>query len=378
MRARLALPALLAAAATGGLTACGEDEAAPSPAGAAAPPAASTSTAAPASTTTAKAASTKVAGPAVKTIATGLDTPWGITFLPGGDALVAQRGGTIVRVPEEGGRARPVMRVPGAQEDGEGGLLGLAVSPDYADDGLVYASMTTASDNRIVRFRLGGKPRVVVKGLAKASIHNGGRIAFGPDGELYAGVGDAGNTANAQDASSRNGKILRMDPDGSVPADNPTSGSLVYSLGHRNPQGLTWDAQGRLWAAEFGQNTYDEVNLIRPGANYGWPIVEGRGDTQGGKFTNPKVQWSTDVSSPSGIAYANRRLYVAGLGGERLWVVPVSGTRTGTPTARYTGRYGRIRTVVRAPDGAIWMATSNRDGRGTPKAGDDRILRLQR
>ena len=164
------------------------------------------------------------------------------------------------------------MRVPGVNTGaGEGGLLGLAVSPRYAQDRLVYAYFTSASDNRIVRFRLGGRVRTVLTGLASAGIHNGGRIAFGPDGKLYAGVGDAGNTASAQDRNSLNGKILRINPDGSVPS------GAVWSLGHRNVQGLAWDARGRLWASEFGQDTFDEVNLIRRGRNYGWPTVEGIG-----------------------------------------------------------------------------------------------------
>ena len=187
----------------------------------------------------------------------------------------------ILRIPAGGGSPKRVMTVPGvARNAGEGGLLGLAVHGQW-----IYAYLTSATDNRIVRFKLGGKPRVVVRGLARASIHNGGRIAFGPDGKLYAGVGDAGNTANAQNLRSRNGKILRMNPDG--------SGPRVWSSGHRNVQGLAWDRSKRLWASEFGQNATDEVNLIRRGHNYGWPVVEGVGSTSGGKFTNPKVTWAT-------------------------------------------------------------------------------------
>jgi glucose/arabinose dehydrogenase len=311
-----------------------------------------------------------------RTIATGLNTPWSIVFLPSGDALVSERGGVIKRVAAKTRRVTTVMRVPGVVEQGESGLLGLAVSPTYAKDRLVYAYLTTARDNRIVRFRLRGKPRVVVSGLRKAPIHDGGRIAFGPDGKLYAGVGDAANTDLAQDQESQNGKILRMDPSGSVPDDNPFPGSRVWSLGHRNVQGLAFDAQGRLWASEFGQNTRDEVNLIRKGNNYGWPTVEGRGDTQGGRFTNPLVTWATSESSPSGVAVVGSHLYVAALGGERLWDVPLRGARTGRPKALLQGRYGRIRAATAAPDGSLWIATSNRDGRGDVRSGDDRILRL--
>jgi glucose/arabinose dehydrogenase len=311
----------------------------------------------------------------VRTVVSGLDVPWGVAFLPDGSALVAERPtGRIAQIPNGGGRARNLMRVPGVVPDGEGGLLGLAVSPRYSSNGLVYAYLTTASDNRIVRFRLGGSVRPILTGLQKASIHDGGRIAFGPDGKLYAGVGDAGNSSNAQNRSSRNGKILRINADGSIPRDNPFPGSPVWSLGHRNVQGLVWDSAGRLWATEFGQNAFDEVNLIREGRNYGWPVVEGRGSTQGGRFTNPKVTWRTSEASPSGAAILGGDLYVGALAGRRLWRIPLNGASTGRPTALLSGRYGRLRTVIAAPGGGLWVTTSNRDGRGSPSDGDDRVL----
>jgi glucose/arabinose dehydrogenase len=311
----------------------------------------------------------------VKTVASGLQVPWGVAFLPDGSALVAERPtGRIVRIPRGGGRATTVMRVRGVAADGEGGLLGLAVSPRYSSDRLVYAYLTTASDNRVVRFRLGGSVRPILTGLQKASIHDGGRIAFGPDGKLYAGVGDAGNTSNAQNRSSRNGKILRINPDGSVPSDNPFPGSPVWSLGHRNVQGLVWDSRGRLWATEFGQDTWDEINLIRKGRNYGWPTVEGKGGTQGGRFTNPLVTWHTNEASPSGAAILGGSLYVGALAGQRLWKIPLHGASTGKPRALLKGRFGRLRTVVAAPGGGLWVTTSNRDGRGSPHSGDDKVL----
>ena len=313
----------------------------------------------------------------VSTVATGLRVPWGIAFLPGGDALVSERTtGRILRV-RRGRRPRVVMRVPGVDTGaGEGGLLGIAVSPRYRSDRLVYAYFTSARDNRIVRFTLGGPLDPVLTGLEHADIHNGGRIAFGPDGKLYAGVGDAADQDLAQARGSQNGKILRMNPDGGVPGDNPFSGSRVWSLGHRNVQGLAWDRSRRLWATEFGQDAFDEVNLIRKGRNYGWPVVEGRGGTRGGRFTNPKVIWRTSASSPSGAAIAGRTLYVAALQCRCLWRIPLRGTRVGRPRRMLTGR-GRLRTVVRAPDGSLWVATSNRDGRGDPRRGDDRILRVR-
>jgi glucose/arabinose dehydrogenase len=316
--------------------------------------------------------------PAVRVVASGLQVPWGIAFLPGGDALVSERTtGRVLRVPAAGGAARPVMRVPGVDTDaGEGGLLGLAVSPAYARDGLVYAYLTTARDNRVVRFRLGGAPEPVLTGLERNLIHDGGRIAFGPDGMLYVGTGDAGNGPVAQDPESLNGKILRLRPDGGVPGDNPFRGSPVWSVGHRNVQGLAWDRAGRLWEAELGQDRFDEVNLIRPGRNYGWPRVEGRGDTSGGRYTNPLVTWPTSEASPSGAAIAGGALYVGALRGERLWRVPLDGARTGAPQALLDGRFGRLRTVVAAPDGSLWVTTSNRDGRGSPADDDDRIVRV--
>ncbi|TDB94661.1 PQQ-dependent sugar dehydrogenase [Micromonospora fluostatini] len=311
-------------------------------------------------------------------VARGLDVPWGLAFLPDGDALVAERdSGRILRVAAGGGAPQQVAEVAGVAAAGEGGLLGLAVSPEFATDDLVYAYFTAADDNRIVRFRLGGgTPEVVFSGIAKATYHNGGRIAFGPDGMLYVGTGDAGDTSSSQDPASPAGKILRLTPDGDPAPGNPTAGSPVYSLGHRNVQGLAWDADGRLFATEFGQNDVDEVNLIEPGRNYGWPEVEGEGDTAGGRYTNPLVTWPTREASPSGLAITAGTAYVAALRGERLWVVPLDGDRLGEPSAQLTDAYGRLRTVQVAPDGALWVTTSNTDGRGDLRDGDDRVLRF--
>ena len=182
--------------------------------------------------------------------------------------------------------------------------------------------------------------------------------------------------SRAQDPASLNGKILRMDPLGDPPLEdpNPDPDSLVWSMGHRNVQGLAWDSRGRLWATEFGQDTFDEVNLIEPGGNYGWPEVEGMGDDD--RFINPKVTWSTDEASPSGLAIAGDTLYVGALRGQRLWTIPLSGDELGRPEAELEGQYGRLRNVQVAPDGSLWITTSNRDGRGDPDDDDDRVLRL--
>ncbi len=307
-------------------------------------------------------------------LASGLVAPWGLAFLPGGDALVSERdSGRVLRVPAAGGTPVEVARVAETRPAGEGGLLGLALSPEYARDGLVFAYVTTETDNRIVRFRLGGPTEPVLTGIPKGVIHDGGRLAFGPDGALYAGTGDTGDSALARDPAGLGGKILRMTPDG-----RPVAGaaSVVFSTGHRNVQGLAFDAAGRLWATEFGQNRFDEVNQVRFGDDGGWPEVEGAGDG-GGRFAAPKVTWTTDKASPSGLAVLGDALYVAALRGQRLWRVPLDGRGgAGTPQPLLEGGYGRLRTAVAAPDGSLWLLTSNRDGRGEPGAGDDRVLRL--
>lgn len=305
-------------------------------------------------------------------VATGLAIPWGMTFLPDGSALVAERNSARIVQVRPGSPPQELGTVPGVAAAGEGGLLGLAVSPQHSQDGLVYAYLTAGSDNRIVRFRLGGTitPELVLGGIPKANIHNGGRIHFGPDGMLYAGTGDAANTGNAQDPQSLGGKILRMTPDGQVPPDNPT-GSLMHSNGHRNVQGFSWDGQGQMYATEFGQNTWDEVNHIVGGGNYGWPEVEGRGGEP--TFRDPLAVWSTAEASPSGAAISGGTLYAAALRGQRLWQVPLNGE---PPAPALQGAYGRLRSVAVGPDGWLWIATSNRDGRGDPAPEDDRVIRF--
>jgi glucose/arabinose dehydrogenase len=348
-----------------------------SPAPAPAPTVAAPAPVSPSASTSALAAPSPSGTPdlsAPETVATGLTTPWGLAFLPDGSALVAERDtGHIVAVRPGGGAPREVYRVPGVDAGGEGGLLGIAVARDFASTALVYAYFTSNSDNRIVRFRLGqgGAPQVIFDGIDKSGIHNGGRIAFGPDGMLYVGTGDAAESSSAQDADDPNGKILRLTPDGKPAPGNPTAGSPVWTLGHRNVQGLAWDAAGRMYATEFGQNRFDEVNRIEPGRNYGWPEVEGTGGRRG--FTDPIITWRTSEASPSGAAIVGRTLYAAALRGERLWLVPLDG---GTARAEFQGRYGRLRTVAVAPDGALWLTTSNTDGRGNERDGDDRILRF--
>ncbi|MFE9451212.1 PQQ-dependent sugar dehydrogenase [Streptomyces sp. NPDC006739] len=321
----------------------------------------------------------------LRTVAEGLRTPWGLAPLPGGGLLVSSRDdATITRVDEKTGRETELGAVAGVSPAGEGGLLGIALSPGYASDRMIYAYLTSASDNRVVRVRYDAKkppgeqlgaPHTVFRGIPKGFVHNGGRIAFGPDGMLYAGTGESGRRGLAQDRRSLGGKILRLTPQGAPVPGNPFPGSPVYTYGHRNVQGLAWDDEQRLFASEFGQDTWDELNAIEPGDNYGWPVAEGASSDS--RFHNPVAQWPTDEASPSGIAYVHGVIWMAALKGERLWRVPLAGTRaSAAPQSFLTGRYGRLRTVVAAGDDKVWLVTSNTDGRGSPTKGDDRILEL--
>ncbi|MFB8249828.1 PQQ-dependent sugar dehydrogenase [Streptomyces sp. NPDC055952] len=322
----------------------------------------------------------------LRTVAEGLDSPWGLAPVPGGGLLVSSRDeATIVRVDEKTGRKTELGEVAGVSAAGEGGLLGIALSPDFASDRMIYAYFTSASDNRIVRMLYDdrkpageqlGAPDTVFKGIPKGFVHNGGRIAFGPDGMLYAGTGESGDTGLSQDKDSLGGKILRLTPEGEPAPGNPLPDSPVYSYGHRNVQGLAWDERQRLFASEFGQDTWDELNAIEPGGNYGWPEAEGASDESG--YRNPVDQWSTGEASPSGIAYAEGSVWMAGLRGKRLWRVPLDGTKASAqPQPFLEDEYGRLRTVVAAGGDRLYVMTSNTDGRGSPKDGDDRILEVR-
>ena len=250
------------------------------------------------------------------------------------------------------------------------------MSPTYAQDNLVCAYYTTTEDNRISRFRLGERPEPIVTGIPVSGIHNGGRLAFGPDGMLYAGTGDASRKGRAQDRSSLGGKVLRMTPDGAPPPGNPFPRSIVFTTGHRNVQGLGFDGQGRLYATEFGQDDFDEVNLLTAGQDYGWPRVEGDAPADG--VTRPLLTWTPQESSPSGAVVAAGSFWVATLRGERLWQVPLDLTG-GVDQARtwFQEEFGRLRHVALEPSGqALWLLTSNRDGRGDPGDDDDRIIRV--
>ncbi|MDP2013015.1 MAG: PQQ-dependent sugar dehydrogenase [Actinomycetota bacterium] len=307
-----------------------------------------------------------------------MSTPWGLAFLPDGSALVSERDSGLIKRVTPAGKVTTVGRVQGVVPGGEGGLLGIAAAPANAPTA-IYAYETSKDDNRVVRIAWNGtslgKQTPIVTGIAKASYHNGGRLLLGPNNTLFISTGDAGNPSSSQNLRSLNGKILRVDLKGNPAAGNPFRNSRVYSLGHRNVQGLALDASGQLWASEFGERKADELNRIQAGRNYGWPLVEG--SSSDAKFVNPFTQWEpTSLASPSGIAILQDTAYVASLRGEVLWQVPLTGATAGKATAVQLGDLGRLRTVGVAPDGSLWLITGNTDGRGDVRSGDDRILRL--
>ena len=313
-------------------------------------------------------------------LASNLEAPWSIARFDDDSALISQRDtGSVIEV-DVTGTTREAGIISNVAPKGEGGLLGIALNPDDPDG--LYAYYTSSTDNRVVRIpllgergnRTLGEPTPLLTDIPKASIHNGGRIAFGPDGTLYIATGDAGNPQDAQNPESLAGKILRINADGSVPADNPLPGSAVYTLGHRNVQGLAWTSDGRMWASEFGQGTWDELNLIKAGDNYGWPEVEGSAGTS--SFHDPVAQWKTEEASPSGLAAIGNTLFMASLRGERIWVIDVSQQEAKTE-AWFNGDYGRIRDVVAGPGESLWFITNNTDGRGTPDAQDDTLYSIE-
>ncbi|WP_442860959.1 PQQ-dependent sugar dehydrogenase [Amycolatopsis sp. CA-230715] len=309
-----------------------------------------------------------------------LDLPWGIDFLPDKSALVAERDRfEIVRVTLDGQKT-VLGKVPGAATTGgEGGVLGVAVSPNFATDHYVYVFHTTSGDNRIVRMKyengkLGTTSEVVLSGIKRSHYHNGGRIRFGPDGKLYATAGNAEQPALGQDKKSLNGKILRINPDGSIPADNPF-GNAVWSYGHRNPQGLAWDKKGQLWESELGDSDVDELNLIQKGKNYGYPDCP-----SGQSCVGPKQTWSTSSNSPSAIEIFGDYIYMAAMKGARLYVMKINdaGDDVGPSKAFFNGQWGRLRTIVKTPDGGAWLSSTNDDKNGgSPSSLDNVIVRLK-
>ena len=307
-------------------------------------------------------------------LANDLAAPWSIAPVGTDGILISERDSAQIVLVDPTGQKRAIGAVGGVAASGEGGLLGIAVHGDGAER-RVFAYFTTDGDNRVVSFPLTGAgaslalgpAAEVITGLPKASNHNGGRIAFGPDDKLYITTGDANQREGAQDPGYLGGKILRLDATGSVPADNPIAGSPVYSLGHRNPQGIAWGPDGTMYAAEFGQDTWDELNIIVPGANYGWPTVEGITGESG--FVDPVLQWATSEASPSGLAYVDGTFFLAALRGERIWAIDIADDGTAGATPWFAGEFGRIRDVAAGPDGSLWFLTNDVDS-------GDRLLQV--
>ncbi len=318
--------------------------------------------------------------PLASVVANKLEIPWALDFLPDGSLVFTERPGRVRFIDtREGLLAEPLLVIGEVARSGEGGLLGIAVHPDYAKNQFIYVYYTYREGrnlaNRVVRFRKQGKTlvdkSVIIDNIPGANIHNGGRIKFGPDGLLYITTGDASTRNLAQDKNSLAGKILRLTGDGAVPASNPFPGSPVYSFGHRNPQGLAWDDRGRLWVTEHGSSATDEVNLIRPGKNYGWPII--RGDEQSSGLESPVIHSGGETWAPSGVAFFNGSLFFAGLRGQTLYQLVIEPV---TLQRHLSKNFGRLRDVVAGPDNFLYLLTSNRDGRGVPTGDDDQVIRI--
>ncbi|NKX54643.1 PQQ-dependent sugar dehydrogenase [Arthrobacter mobilis] len=306
----------------------------------------------------------------VTTVASGLETPWSIAVLPDGSALVSENDSGLIKHIVDGRMAASVEVPAEIDPTGEGGLMGLALSPEFESDQRVFVYLTAPEDNRILSYRWQDgqllDERLVLGGIPKAGFHNGGRLKFGPDGHLYIGTGDATDAGTAQDLASLAGKVLRITPAGDPAPGNPFGDSPVYSYGHRNVQGFAWDSSGQLWISEFGPDRDDELNRIEPGGNYGWPVVTGApGD---GRFIDAAYVWpSTREASPSGMAIIEDVAWLAALRGQRLWRVDLGGTISGEAVSDHlTGEFGRLRDAAEAPDGSLWVLTNG----GSP----DRML----
>ncbi|MBP7842404.1 PQQ-dependent sugar dehydrogenase [Candidatus Woesebacteria bacterium] len=322
----------------------------------------------------------------IQEIATNLEIPWEIVFLPDESLLVTQRPGSLVHILSD---SKKVLPISGVEHKGEGGLLGLALHPDFETNNWVYLYLTskegTGLINRVERYTFNAttntlsQKTTILDKIPGAMYHDGGEIAFGPDGYLYITTGDAGDDKSAQDTNSLAGKILRITDTGTIPQDNPF-GNAVYSYGHRNPQGLAWDATGSLWATEHGPSVtttgLDEVNRIEMGKNYGWPTITGN-KTQSG-MVSPKIQSGSETTwAPAGLAIIDNTLFFTGLKGEGLYSAVIKDKELTQLTKHFSTEFGRLRALTLSPDEKwLYISTSNTDGRGSAKENDDKIIKI--
>lgn len=323
----------------------------------------------------------------VAVIAQNLDTPWGLVFLPDNSILFTERKGDIRKIDPNGNLIEnPITTLSQVKEIGEGGLLGIDIHPDFKSNNYVYIYYTFSGSgnrtlNRVSRFKYENDSfndeQIIIDNIPGAPNHNGGRIKFGPDNNLYIGTGDAQEPSHAQDKNLLAGKILRVTDLGKAAVGNPF-GNAIYSYGHRNVQGLTWDDKGNFWATEHGRSTptgFDELNLIKSGGNYGWPDIQGD-EVRSGMMPPIKNSGSSNTWAPSGIAYIGGSAFFGGLRGQALYESKLNGESAGEIYEHFKNEFGRIRDVVVGPDGMLYITTSNRDGRGTPDSMDDKIIRI--
>lgn len=318
----------------------------------------------------------------ISIIAQNLEIPWEIIILPNGDILTTERPGRLIKISP---KTQVISEIQGVRHVGEGGLLGMALHPDFENNNYIYLYYTTQENNltnKVSRFVLSenslSQETVIIDNIPASQNHDGGRIAFGPDGMLYITTGDSSQASLAQDTKSLAGKILRINNDGSIPDDNPF-GNEIYSYGHRNPQGLAWDNEGRLWATEHGpsgtQSGYDEINLIVKGGNFGWPEITG--DQQKEDLISPVIQsGSTETWAPAGIVFLNNSLFFTGLRGQTLYKAEIISEGQLNLERFISSEYGRLRAITKDDNGNLYLSTSNLDGRGSPKANDDKILKI--
>lgn len=317
--------------------------------------------------------------PRVSVVASNLEIPWDIVFLPDKSALFTERPGRVRLIDANGNlKESPVLRVDDVKTTGEGGLLGITIHPNFLSNNYVYLYYTYANSkdntlNRVVRYRYANERltdrKIIVDNIPGSVFHNGGRLKFGPDSFLYITAGDAQKPSLAQDKNSLAGKILRVTDEGNKAPENPFN-SLVYSYGHRNPQGLAWDSQGKLWETEHGNNATDEVNLIEMGKNYGWPEIIGNQTRPG--MVSPVIQSGSVTWAPTGAIFYNGSFFFTGLRGNALYELKGNDNLI----EHLKGEFGRLRDIIVGPDNMFYVLTSNRDGRGVPKENDDKILRI--